>query len=237
MIEETEKEFIVVEPNSQLTDSVIKEPLLARIVSVALHPLFMMVYTIVLIFGSTDLRFMYSNQFLQFITPVVFLSCAIPVSGIYLLKTAKIISDYSLKNKREWFLPFMIYFLSFGLLFYYFYSAKLSIWFLSVLLIPIILLLIYFAVIRFWNISVYMMGIGALIGSILSISYNIKGLNLSVLFIILFILAGILGVSRLALKRNTPAQIYIGFLVGIVVSYLAVLIGAYWGIMIFLKNI
>lgn len=81
------------------------------------------------------------------------------------------------------------------------------------------------------------MGMGALTGCILSICYHVKGLNLYVLFIILFILAGCLGVSRLALNRNTPAQVYAGYLIGIAVSYLTVWIGAYWGLMIFLKNL
>ena len=82
-----------------------------------------------------------------------------------------------------------------------------------------------------------MMGIGGLIGCTLSVCYNIKGLNPFVLFIILFILAGCLGVSRLVLKRHTPAQVYIGFLVGFVISYLCVWIGTYWGFILLLKKL
>jgi hypothetical protein len=214
----------------------IKEPGVARIISFVLHPLLMVVYTIIFIFVYTDFKFLYGNQFIQFIAPVFFLSCAIPVSGIYALKATKLISDYKFR-KGERFLPFSIFFFSYGLLFYYFFSAKLAIWFLAVLAVPMILFVIYAFISMFWKISAYMMGIGELIGSIMSICYNIKGLNLYVLFIILFILAGSLGVSRLALNRNTSAQVYVGFLIGIVVSYLTVWIGAYWGIIIFLKNL
>jgi hypothetical protein len=196
----------------------------------------MVVYTITLIFVYTDFKFLYGNQFLQFITPAFFLSCAIPVSGIYTLKATKLITDYKF-GKGERFLPFTIFFFSFGLLFYYFFSAKLTIWFLAVLAVPMMLFIIYAFISMFWKISAYMIGIGGLIGSIMSICYNIKGLNLYVLFIILFILAGNLGVSRLALNRNTSAQVYAGFLIGIVVSYFTVWIGAYWGIVIFLKNL
>jgi len=242
MIEETDKEpyngddqikasSIFYEPPQK------KEPLLAHIVSIVLHPLLMVVYVIIMIFTYTDFKFLYGNQFIQFLAPVFFLSCAIPASGIYLLKTTGIITDYRMKNKSERFLPFMIFFFSYGLLFYYFFSAKLSVWFLAVLAVPMILLIIYTLISLRWKISAYMIGIGGLIGSILSICYNIKGLNLYVLFIILFILAGCLGVARLALNRNTPIQVYSGFLIGIVVSYLTVWLGAYWGIVIFLKNI
>lgn len=211
-------------------------PMLARIVSFVLHPFLMVAYAITLIFVYTDFKFLYGNQFIQFIAPSFFLSCAIPASGIYILRATRIITDFQLK-KNERFLPFTILFFSYGLLFYYFFSAKLTVWFLAVLAVPILFIIIYLLITVFWKISIYMMGIGGLIGSIMSICYNIKGLNLYVLFIILFILAGSLGVSRLALNKNTPAQVYVGFLVGIVVSYMTVWLGAYWGIVLFLKNL
>lgn len=242
MIEEKNEEIRIDDETAIIPVSVIyepskaKDPILARIVSFILHPLLMVVYVITFIFIYTDFKFLYGNQFLQFIAPAFFLSCAIPLSGLYTLKVTKLITDYKFR-KGERFLPFTIFFFSYGLLFYYFFSAKLTIWFLAVLAVPMMLFLIYAFVSMFWKISVHMIGIGGLIGSIMSICYNIKGLNLYVLFIILFILAGCLGVSRLALNRNTPAQVYVGFLVGIVVSYLTVWIGAYWGIVIFLKNL
>lgn len=241
MIEEKDKEKriddeMIVSDSLRYEQSEKKESMLARIISFVLHPLFMVVYVITFIFIYTDFKFLYGNQFIQFIAPAFFLSCAIPVSGIYALKVTKLITDYQFR-KGERFLPFSVFFFSYGLLFYYFFSAKLTIWFLAVLAVPMILFLIYISLSTFWRISVHMMGIGGLIGSILSICYNIKGLNLYLLFIILFILAGCLGVSRLALKKSTPTQVYIGFLVGIVVSYLTVWIGAYWGIVIFLKNL
>ncbi len=214
-----------------------KEPILARIFSIILHPLFMVLYAVILIFVHTDFKFLFANQFVQFMAPVLFFSCIIPESGIYFLKISGIIQNFRLNNRNEWLLPFSIFFLSYGLLFYYFFSAKLYIWFLAVVAIPVILLIVYTIISRFWNISAYMMGIGGLIGCIMSVCYHIKGLNLYVLFIILFILAGCLGVSRLAMNKSTPAQVYIGFLIGIVISYLTVYVGAYWGFVIFLKNL
>ncbi|GHV16578.1 hypothetical protein FACS1894169_10480 [Bacteroidia bacterium] len=241
MMEEKDREMrmddeVVTTTSLRYEQSEKKGPILARIISFVLTPLLMVVYVITFIFIYTDFKFLYGNQFIQFIAPAFFLSCAIPVSGIYTLKVTKLITDYKFR-KGERFLPFTIFFFSYGLLFYYFFSAKLTIWFLAVLAVPMMLLIIYALVLMFWKISVYMLGIGGLIGSIMSICYNIKGLNLSVLFIILFILAGSLGVSRLTLNRNTPAQVYAGFLIGIVVSYFTVWIGAYWGIVIFLKNL
>lgn len=239
MIEEIENE-----PNRSFVKSSVfyeppkeKEPILARIFSIALHPLFMVLYAVILIFIHTDFKFLFANQFVRFMAPVLFFSCIIPATGMYFLKISGIIRDFKLNNKKEWLLPFSVFFLSYGLLFYYFFSAKLYIWFLAVVAIPLILLIIYIIISRFWDISAYMIGIGGLIGSIMSVCYNIKGLNLYILFIILFILAGCLGVSRLALNKSTSAQVYVGFLIGIAISYLAVYIGTYWGFVILLKNL
>lgn len=214
-----------------------KQPILARVVSIALHPLFMAIYAVILIYIHTDFKFLFANQFVQFMTPVLFFSCIIPASGMYFLKLAGIIHNFRLNNKDEWLLPFFVFFMSYGLLFYYFFSAKLYVWFLAIVAIPVILLVIYTLISRFWNISAYMIGIGGVIGCVMSVCYYIKGLNLYILFIILFILAGCLGVSRLALNKSTPPQVYIGFLIGMAISFLTVWIGAYWGFVIFLRNL
>lgn len=213
-----------------------KRPILARIISIVLHPVFMVTYTVALIYMYTDFRFLFADQFIRFMIPVVFISCIVPLTGIYFLRLTGVIKSFDMKNKAERFMPFFILLLSYCLLFYYFWQAKLYIWFLAVLLIPAILLVIYGIISSFWKISAHMIGIGGLIGSILSMCYYVKGLNLYILFIILFILAGCLGVSRLIMNKNTPAQVYTGFLIGLVVSFFTVWLGAYWGLIMFMRN-
>ncbi|MFV0418039.1 MAG: hypothetical protein ACK5KT_04795 [Dysgonomonas sp.] len=213
------------------------EPLLARIISIVLHPFFMGIYGVALLFYYTDFNMIFSGQFLRFISPVFFLSCVVPISSIYFLKKAGLIGDYYSSQRNDRLIPSLLTLFSYSLLIYYFYTAKLFVWFLAVLAAPLLLTVIAAIVNIYWNISVHMMGIGGLIGCTLSICYNIKGLNPFVLFIILFILAGCLGVSRLILKRHTSAQVYIGFLVGLVISYLCVWIGTYWGFILLLKKL
>ncbi|MFT3995104.1 MAG: phosphatase PAP2 family protein [Dysgonomonas sp.] len=211
-----------------------KEPLLPRIVSTVLHPLLMAVYGICLLFIYTDFRFIFAGQFIHFLAPIFLLSCCIPASGIFFLYKIGMIKDLELTDRSERLFPFLIALISYGLLFFYFYKAGLFIWFLAVLAAPLILLIIGAIINLYWKISTHMMGIGGLIGSILSVCYNVKGINPYGLFIILFILAGSLGVSRLLLKRHTPAQVYAGFIIGVVISYLCVWIGANFTYLYFL---
>lgn len=67
-----------------------------------------------------------------------------------------------------------------------------------------------------------MLGIGGLIGGILSVCFNVKGSNPMLLFAILFVLAGLLGVCRLYLRANSAAQVYVGFIIGFVLAYASV---------------
>lgn len=214
-----------------------KEPILARIISIILHPFLMGVYGVSLLFIYTDFNIIFAGQFIRFLSPVFFLSCIIPMSSIYFLKKAGLIKNYDLSERQDRITPYLVTFFSYSLLIYYFFTAKLFIWFLATLFVPVLLIAIGGIINSFWKISAHMMGIGGLIGSTLSVCYNVKGTNPYVLFIILFILAGCLGVSRLILKRHTPAQVYVGFLVGLIVSYLCVWLGTYWGFLILIRNL
>lgn len=215
-----------------------KEPLLANIISTIFHPLFMGIYGVALLFIFTDFNIIFSGQFVRFMIPVVFLTCIVPASGIYFLNRGGFMNNCDPSHKKNWFVPYLLAVCSYGLLFYYFASANLYTWFLGMLVTPIILIIIGGIVSRYWKISIRMMGMGALIGSTFSVCYNVKGLNPFILFIILFILAGCLGVSRLILQRNTPAQVYTSFLIGLIVSYICVLAGAFWAFIPFIiKNL
>lgn len=209
-------------------------PVLARIISTALHPLFMTIYGVCLLFVYTDFGFLFAGQFSTFLLPVFFMSCFIPASSIYFLKKGGYIKDYSLSDKEDRFLPFVIALISYGMLLVFFFKASLYIWFLCLLAAPILLIIISGIITFKWKISAHMIAIGGLIGGVMSVCYNVKGVNPFILFIILFILAGCLGVSRLILKRHTPAQVYAGFLLGFFITYFCVWIGANW-IFILLK--
>lgn len=216
-----------------------KEPLWALIISIILHPLFMTVYSVCLLFLFTDFGILFGKQFLNFFTPVLLLSCVIPATGMYFLRRIGLISDFALTDRSERFLPMLISFFSYIALVYFFWISGLHIfflWFIALLVAPILLLIITSIINIYWKISAHMTAIGGLTGGFLSVCYNIKGLNLYILFMILFILAGCLGSARLVLKRHTPAQVYAGFLFGFVITYICLWASAKYALF-FLKLI
>ena len=64
-----------------------------------------------------------------------------------------------------------------------------------------------------WKISIHMTGIGGLFGLIYGLSYSMN-MPMIYLLMIIAVIAGVLGMSRMLLKAHTPAQVYVGFLSG-----------------------
>jgi membrane-associated phospholipid phosphatase len=94
------------------------------------------------------------------------------------------------------------------------------------LVAPILTMIIATVITVWWKISAHMFGVSSLIGGVMSISYFIEKSNPYILFMFLFLIAGMIGVSRLILRRHTPNQVYAGFLLGFVVSFTCIWIGS-----------
>jgi len=70
-----------------------------------------------------------------------------------------------------------------------------------------------------WKISTHMMGLGGLTGLVAMASINLN-INLYYSLIGVIIATGLTGSSRLYLNAHTPAQVYIGYLAGLVIMIL-----------------
>jgi len=68
--------------------------------------------------------------------------------------------------------------------------------------------------------SLHTLGIGGLIGFVMVMSYEYR-LNFNSLLAALFLIAGLIGVSRLALNAHRPKEVYIGFLLGLVSQFIS----------------
>ena len=199
--------------------------LLAKFISSVFQPLLMPIYSVALLFVYTHFKFIYANQFLMLIIPTVLFTFLIPGVLIYMMMRVGIISDLSLSKRQDRFAPYSVTMLSFGFLIYYFYNLGLPLWFLMMLVAPIVTMIIATVITLWWKISAHMFGVSSLIGGVMSISYFVEKSNPYILFMLLFVIAGMVGVSRLILRRHTPNQVYAGFLLGFVVSFSCIWIG------------
>lgn len=200
---------------------------LARGISIILQPLLVPTYAVLLLFVYTNFGIMFRGQQLRIVLPVFIFTFVIPSIFIAILKQLQVVEDYGLNKKEDRFWPYFIAFLANVSLFYFFYTANLQLWFLAFIAVSIVLAVVSFIINIFWKISAHMVAFGGLIGGVLSISYNIYRTNPFILFAVLFILAGCLGMARLVLKRHTPAQVYVGFALGLVLAYVCIWLGPF----------
>ena len=86
-----------------------------------------------------------------------------------------------------------------------------------------ILIIIFAAIIsKFWKISLHLLGIGGVVGIFIALQL-MKGGVLHVLLIFL-LLSGILGAARIKQKAHNQTQVYAGFLLGMSVELITLLL-------------
>ena len=197
----------------------------ARIISSVFQPLLMPIYSILLLFVYTHFKLLFANQFWVIMTPVILFSFVIPGILIYVVYKLKLISDLSLKIRKERFIPYTIVLVSYLIMIFYYYWIGMPSWFLMLAASSIAVILIAIFITIWWKISAHMFGVGGLLGGVMSVSYFIEKSNPFYLFMAIFLIAGLVGASRLILRRHTFGQVVAGFFLGFVISFLFVCIG------------
>ncbi len=198
----------------------------SRFISSIFQPLLMPIYSVALLFVYTHFKYIYATQFFSIIIPTTLFTFLVPGFLIYLMFRLKVISDLSLLKREDRFAPYAITMLCFGFLIYHFYTSGLPLWFLMMLVAPIITMILASIITLWWKISAHMFGVASLLGGVMSICYFVEQSNPYWLFMLLFVISGMVGVSRLILRRHTPNQVYAGFLLGFVVSFSCVWAGS-----------
>lgn len=198
---------------------------IAHLISTIFQPLLMPIYGVMLLFVYTYFGATYLQQFWLIIIPVVLFSFAIPAILIFMLYKIGVISDLSLKVRHERIYPYMITLVSYSVMIFFYYRMHMPTWFMMIMVSSVAIMLVAILVTLKWKISAHMFGIGGLIGGAMSVSYFVEHSNPYFMFMGLFIIAGLVGTSRLILKRHTLAQVITGFLLGFLLSFLFIWIG------------
>ena len=198
---------------------------IARLLSSVFQPLFMPTFGVLLLFVYTTFGKEYLKQFWQIVTPSVVFSFALPAILIYILYRLKVVSDLSLTIRKERFYPYIITLVSYSAMILFYSRMGMPRWFMMLIIAMVLIMGIAILITLLWKISAHMIGIGGLIGGAMSISYFVEQSNPYFMFMGLFLLAGLVGASRLILKRHTLPQVIAGFLLGSVVSFVFVWLG------------
>jgi len=193
--------------------------LFAKTISYLFHPLLLPTIGLFLIFhlDETGLRAP-SPEMQLFLFAITFLTTfLLPLLCTLLLLKTKQISSLEMPTKEERKIPYLA-----SAIFYFSESYFLMQWEVPMLIKAFMFgaaLLVFsvFIINFFWKISVHMAGIGGLCGMMIAVSFRLQ-INLHFVLIALFLIAGFAAFSRLKLSAHNPAQVYVGFLMGISVQ-------------------
>jgi hypothetical protein len=193
---------------------------IAKFISYVFHPVFMPVYSLMLLFNlksffNFELEFKSKLILLAFvlITTVVF-----PLLIVLLMKRQGFIQSYMMETRQERRSPYLITAIFYFLTYNMFRQMHLPDMYIFSMMGAAILLVIVIIVNIWWKISTHMVGMGGLFGLITGIALK---LGMDMLFIIaaIMMISGIVGFARLRSGSHKPAEIYSGFLTGVVVMF------------------
>ncbi len=188
---------------------------IANVVSFLLHPVFMPLIGLYIIFNSGIYGIEVPVEFTKFVYLITLLcDVLVPLTFIpvfiYLRQTQQI----TLEDRKERLIPLFV--ASISLFFGYYLVVRfspikiLNLFLLACCVVVTIILLISV----FWKISIHMAGIGGITAliAILSVSYK---LDLTIILCIAILLSGLIASARLALNAHSPLQLLAGYGVGL----------------------
>jgi membrane-associated phospholipid phosphatase len=189
--------------------------LIANILSFILHPAFMPLVGLLIVFNSGVYGVEVPSEFRRYVYLITFL-CDIlfPLTMIPVLMYFHSIRQASIDDRRERLIPLFI--TSLCLFIGYYLVAKFSpiqlvnlFLFASCLVVVIILMISIF-----WKVSIHMAGIGGITALILILSFIYKT-DLTIILCVAVLISGIIASARLALNAHSPVQLIGGYLIGL----------------------
>jgi membrane-associated phospholipid phosphatase len=223
-------EQTVLEVNQQKQDWPVFPPLLrgaATVVSYVMHPLFIPAIITFLIvsalpeyfvtFKQYSIRFPYDRLYFR----VISISIFFPLLTVLLLRALRFVDSFQLRSQRDRIIPYIATIVYYFWAFYTFIREGVAPPFYNAFFLGVFLAVIAsFIANNFVKISMHTVGWGGVIGLLLSLMWGMH-MNVSVPLVITFFASGLVATARLILGAHTPAEVYAGFLTGILSQLLA----------------
>ena len=197
----------------------------ARVISLLLNPFIMPLLGVIFLLRVHGLySIIYTEKFAYtLILLALILTLFFPFISIYILYRSGIVSDLVLSKREERITPAIITVLYY-LGFYYFLRniEGLDSVIFSGFLGGCIALILSIAITTRWKISLHAQGISSLTGLCVGVC-QVTFVSHTTFIVFLLVAIGLVGSSRLILKKHNPLQVYVGATLGFLFPYLFVI--------------
>jgi hypothetical protein len=196
----------------------------AKTVSVLFHPLLIPLYGLLVIFTAPTL-FWYipiRAKEMLFVTLLVN-NVFIPISLMVFFRYRNLISSSILENRAQRTLPLTAATLLFAVTSFILSRLQIPIFFKTYVYSLTMLSLTILVINNWWKISIYSAGAGTLVSVVLMLSIRMSA-SLPVYLAGSILIAGLILSSRLRLDSHNPSEVYSGFLAGLIIPAIMILL-------------
>lgn len=191
--------------------------LLSNLMSWIFVPLLTPVYGILFIFNYSLLQFTTTPKTRLIVTAVIFgLNVILPIIIFGILKWRGIVSDIGLNRRRERTLPYIIVMLCYLASAYYLIVHSAPMWVAMFFTGGALAALVNFIVNFRWKISAHAAGMAGVVAILIRVAHEMPNNSTTIWLCIWILLTGLLGASRIWLRRHTMPQVMAGFANGFI---------------------
>jgi hypothetical protein len=200
---------------------------IAMFISYITHPLFIPIIVTVLVvralpeyfiaFAHESIRFKYDLLYFRVLSISVFFPSLVLMLGLIL----KFVDSVHMRSQRDRIIPYVASTIFYFWGYYAFKKQGVTPPFFNAFFLGIFIAVVMAMVANTYvKISMHTTGWGGVIGFLLMLMFGMQ-MNVSLPLIITFFVAGIIATARLILSAHTPAEIYAGFIIGILSQWIA----------------
>lgn len=199
--------------------------IIAKIISGVVHPMLIPVFGAYIIL---NLPSPYTSEHIEdiklgILSYLIVCTLAVPTAVIVLLRYTGVVQSVSLNDQKDRRMPFILIGICYTVCYWLIKHLEIPGSFFPLnmaepILLGATLLVVISLIVNHWfKISIHMMSIGGLLGSMIAISLRYY-YDLNIYILPMAVVAGLVGFARLQLNAHTPAQVYTGFLTGALVN-------------------
>lgn len=188
----------------------------AQIISVIFHPLLVPTYALLVLTNLHSHFFLSMPPVYKYmVTAFVFLiTFVMPALILLILRKFNVIKSLEMPERQERVMPLIMVAVFFYLAYYLLKQSEQNT-IITLFMIGATMLVLFCLIINYFTkISIHATSWGGFLGALLGFSLRFQ-VDLVVWISVVLLVAGMVGTARLLLKVHTPAQVYNGFLLGI----------------------
>ena len=197
--------------------------LAARVLSMLFTPFYLPLVAMVAMFVFSYLSILDLSYKLIVLTLVYAMTILLPTLLIHTYRNYQGWTSKELGVKERRMIPYIISILCYFLCYYLMTLRHMPHLMGSIVVTALATQVMCAMINMWWKISVHMAAIGAMAGSLVSFAV-IFMFNPVAWLCVIILLAGLIGSARMILRQHTLPQIYVGFIIGVIIGFITVMV-------------